>query len=355
HQSHSQANRESSASNLRLEGLQASYPNKRSWFKPPGVVRRLPFRKVQTNPFALVFCLDRAVDKRIKDPHQVRRCTASSTLGRFTISTATAASPDSRFRLTTSLALYLFANANCTRLARRPTLVCSTLNPHSATMPSQTSTAASTPGGATPAKRFELPALDFKFGSLTDGTDIPPPLPSPVQEKAAPTPPDTPDVDKGQEQKGEDEANGKPDTASPKSRLSGISVAGTKRRAEDAPTSPTLSNRPGSIRRLFSRSLLNQAQTNGNESAGNGRPKSRGGTSVSDSKKAKRASGWFGRLLSNDNGTSKSATPLSPPATDEKKPTGPPPPMIPELSEINTKLGIQNDSSFDGDLFKNIK
>src|SRR5690606_36797869 len=110
---------------------------------------------------------------------------------------------------------------------------------------------------ATSAKRFELPALDFKFGSLTDGTDIPPPVPSPVEEKPAPTPPDTPEVNKGQEQKGEAEGDGKPDAVSPKSNSSRISVAGTKRRADDVPASPTLSSRPGSIRRLFSRTLLN--------------------------------------------------------------------------------------------------
>jgi hypothetical protein len=34
---------------------------------------------------------------------------------------------------------------------------------------------------------------------------------------------------------------------------------------------------------------------------------------------------------------------------------GPPPPMIPELSELNSKLGLQNDSSLGEDLFNNIK
>src|SRR4029434_7134979 len=107
------------------------------------------------------------------------------------------------------------------------------------------------PAGTTPSKRFELPALDFKFASLTDGTDIPPPLPSPIQEEAAPTPPEAPET--AQQQK--DEANGKAAVASPASHLSNISTAGTKRRAEDSPASPTLSTRPGSIRRLFSRGL----------------------------------------------------------------------------------------------------
>ncbi|KAH6628517.1 hypothetical protein F5144DRAFT_311503 [Chaetomium tenue] len=203
------------------------------------------------------------------------------------------------------------------------------------------------------AKRFELPALDLKFGSLTDGTNIPPPLPSPIQEEAASTPPDTPNG--AQAKQGERaDANGKSNTVSPNSQPSSILTAGTKRRAEDGPASPTLSNRPGSIRRLFSRNLLNTAY-NTNESTQNGRPQSRSGASVADSRKAKRSSGWFGRLRNTEPAPSKPVTPLSPPATDEKKPTGPPPPMIPELKELNTKLGIQADNTFGGDFFKNIK
>jgi hypothetical protein len=220
-------------------------------------------------------------------------------------------------------------------------------------MPSRTNTTVA-PTGTTAPKRFELPALDFKFGSLTDGTDIPPPLPSPIQEEAAPTPPDTPKAEQ-EKQEGTGATNGAVKTASPNSQLSNVSTAGTKRRAEDGPASPTLSNRPGSIRRLFSRNLLNTAYANGDEPAQEGRPQSRGTSSVADSRKTKRSSGWFGRLRSNDNAPSKPATPLSPPATDDKKPRGPPPPKIPELSELNSKLGIQSDDTFGSDLFKNIK
>jgi hypothetical protein len=36
---------------------------------------------------------------------------------------------------------------------------------------------------------------------------------------------------------------------------------------------------------------------------------------------------------------------------EDKKPKGPPPPKIPELS----KLGVQADNGFGGDLFKDIK
>ncbi|KXX80892.1 hypothetical protein MMYC01_202083 [Madurella mycetomatis] len=221
-------------------------------------------------------------------------------------------------------------------------------------MPSRTNSTTAKPAEATTSKRFELPALEFKFGSLTDGTDIPPPVPSPIQEKAGPTPPETPKVDG----KHDEVTNGKPDSAlSPKSQVSSITTSGTKRRAEDNPASPTFSNRPGSIRRLFSRGLLNNAYTNGDGApAQDGRPESRSNSSVADSRRAKRSSGWFGRLRGSDGAPAKATTPLSPPATmDEKKPAGPPPPMIPEISELKSKIGVQDESGFGGDLFKDIK
>ncbi|KAL2122115.1 hypothetical protein VTJ04DRAFT_2570 [Mycothermus thermophilus] len=219
------------------------------------------------------------------------------------------------------------------------------------TKPSKTANAAPTETTTT-VKKFELPALNLEFGSLTDGTDIPPPLPSPVKEKAVPTPPETPD-DQQKEKQANGITNGTKADADATSPQSDTSAAGTKRPADDTPASPTLSSRPSSIRRLFSRTLLHPAYANG-EDAANGvsspteRPQSRGGVSVLGSRKSKRTS-WFGRLRGvND------AAPLSPPATDEK-PKGPPPPMIPELSELNQKLGIENDISFGNDLFKDIK
>ncbi|KAK3363485.1 hypothetical protein B0T25DRAFT_429760, partial [Lasiosphaeria hispida] len=206
-------------------------------------------------------------------------------------------------------------------------------------------------------KRFELPVLDFKFASLTDGTDIPPPLPSPIQEEAGLTPPDTPT----------NGVSAKPNhlavaiiprkmnlASSPRSNLSG-----TKRPAEDNPASPTLSSRPGSIRRLFSRNLLNNAYANGEESmigsteSGHGvRPASRSSSSVMDGRKAKRSSGWFSRLRSGGDNKRASLSLLSP--TEDKRDMGPPPPMIPELSEIKSKLDIKDDMGFGSDLFKNI-
>jgi len=221
------------------------------------------------------------------------------------------------------------------------------------------------PGSASKSKKFELPALEFKFGSLTEGTDIPPPLPSPVLE--VPTPPRTPATDANKENKGPNDANANGNGAegpskSQKDNINGtIVTAGTKRPADDTPLSPALSSRQGSIRRLFSRTLLNntyeegESQANGNGVANGVRPGSRSNASILDEKKAKRSSGWFRRLRSGgalDN-TSKRSSGLYQDAT---KPQGPPPPMIPELSALSTKLDLGDSSSLGGeDLFKNIK
>ncbi|KAK3394259.1 hypothetical protein B0H63DRAFT_41140 [Podospora didyma] len=222
-------------------------------------------------------------------------------------------------------------------------------------MPSRTNSTIIKPAGTVSTKRFELPALEFKFSSLTEGTDIPAPLPSPVAI-AVPTPPETP---KEEEHKNKG--------ASPSSITS---AGGTKRRAEENPSSPTLSSRPGSIRRLFSRNLLNNAYVNGEEGSGAGvdtaagaapaavRPPSRSGSTFSpDGKKTKRSSGWFSRLRSSDSSKPRTGTvTTSPTITEEKKaPTGPPPPMIPELSELKSKVDVQDEGGFGGDLFKDIK
>ncbi|KAK4453500.1 hypothetical protein QBC34DRAFT_208614 [Podospora aff. communis PSN243] len=217
-------------------------------------------------------------------------------------------------------------------------------------MPSRTNSTSVKPMGAVPVKRFELPALEFKFASLTDGTDIPPPLPSPIEEEPLPKTPN-PETKDDAKPAHLIAANGSADPSSPGSKLSKTSTGAVKRSAEDYPASPTLSARPGSIRRLFSRNLLSSAYANGEEGADGGRPPSRSANSVADSRKAKRSSGWFSRLSRSD--SKRSIAPAMSP-TEEKKDTGPPPPMIPELREIKEKLAVE-DVEFGSDLFKNIK
>ncbi len=131
-------------------------------------------------------------------------------------------------------------------------------------MPSRTNPETATAAPA--AKRFELPALEFKFASLTDGTDIPPPPPSPIREE--PERPKTPpkeatngDGANKKEVANGAKANGNHASTSPQSTAT--SKGGVKRPADDSPASPTLSSRQGSIRRLFSRNLLSSAYANG--------------------------------------------------------------------------------------------
>lgn len=216
-------------------------------------------------------------------------------------------------------------------------------------MPSRTANTTANSATAAPGKRFELPALEFNFSSLTEGTDIPPPPPSPIREEVL-TPPKTPA--KGDQKTSK--VNGSLTSTSPQSNLTTTTVGGTKRPAEDNPASPTFSTRQGSIRRLFSKGLLNTAYAEGEDGGGDStRPVSRTSASFVDSKKAKRSSGWFSRLRSSDSPGSKRASMVV--TTDEKKLAGPPPPMIPELSELKSPLDFKDDSGLGGDLFKDIK
>lgn len=222
-------------------------------------------------------------------------------------------------------------------------------------------------------KKFELPALDFKFASLTEGTDIPAPLPSPVLEEP-PAQPKAPLAEENAKNKknvnlpgeGDKAANGS--SREQEQKINGtIVAAGTKRRAEDSPLSPALSGRQGSIRKLFSRTFLNnsyvegEAPANGAGTANGGRPPSRSNTSILDEKKAKRSSGWFRRLRpgSASDSTLKRSSSIyqeAPTKQQSTKPAGPPPPMIPELNTLSPKLDLGSDGGLGGDdLFKNIK
>ncbi|KAF7559359.1 hypothetical protein G7046_g4807 [Stylonectria norvegica] len=220
--------------------------------------------------------------------------------------------------------------------------------------------------------RFELPALNLNFGSITDGTNIPPPPLSPVQK--VPTPPQTPPLVKPAEKTSMlDSVNGGNEGrfGTKPAPING-NLAGTKRSADDeAPLSPAASSRQGSIRRLFSRTMLNNSYAEGQLSSTNGtatpasvsapaaslsRPVSQSGTSFMDERKSKRSSGWFRRLRSGDQVQQQSPKRTSmiyeepQPTPTIKKPSGPPPPMIPELTDFT-----KDEGSLGNDLFKNIK
>ncbi|KAI1825875.1 hypothetical protein F4861DRAFT_155219 [Xylaria intraflava] len=222
-------------------------------------------------------------------------------------------------------------------------------------------------GGVASTKHFELPALDLKFGSLTEGTNIPPPLPSPKEElpvlpKAAPKKEekkveDYNDYKDYQQPKKKTEPKGAVNGTSPsKPDMTIITNADLKRTAEEVPLSPVSSTR-GSLRRFFGKSSVNHAYDEQGSAIGQNtsRPPSRSASTITDMKKAKRGSGWFRRLRFHDSATHDSTTEDKPAALqfeEVKSPklTGPPPPMIPELTALKTKI----DTNLGDDLFKGI-
>lgn len=214
-----------------------------------------------------------------------------------------------------------------------------------ATAPGATSVAVPAKPGS---KRFELPALEFKFGSLTEGTDIPPPPPSPVRE--VPTPPKTPTEEEAQKSALNGAVNGhaKGSDTSPASDITSTTIGGLKRPIEEGPASPAISSR-GSLRRLLSKTLLNNTYDEQGSIGGQGvsRPPSRTASVMDSDRKSKRGSGWFRRLRSGDASVSKrNSVPY-----ESKSVMGPPPPMIPELSAWESKV----DTTIGDDLFKEIK
>lgn len=192
--------------------------------------------------------------------------------------------------------------------------------------------------------RFELPALKLDFGNITDGTNIPPPLPSPK----APTAPQTGltlEV-KGSGPVGVDNADG-------------IST-GTYHPEECALTNPTASARPGTMRRMLSKRALNNTTAESQIPGGKGapvldiidRPQSRSGSSLMDDRKSKRSSGWFRRFRSGEQSPSRRSSFLfggSSTNLSIARHTELPPPMIPELREL------EKEGSLGYDIFRDVK
>ncbi len=85
--------------------------------------------------------------------------------------------------------------------------------------------------------------------------------------------------------------------------------------------------------------------------AGSLRPVSQSNRSLLDERKGKRSSGWFRRLRGSDVQSKRASVIFD----DVKKPAGPPPPMIPELSDLEAKASLKNEDEWGSDLFKDIK
>lgn len=197
--------------------------------------------------------------------------------------------------------------------------------------------------------RFELPQLTPVNYSLTDGTDIPPPPDSPIEEAppaAAPKPEAT--------------ETSAPATNGQSTNGNGVYDGRGRTNGHDQPPmSPASSKRPSSIRRFLSRKSLNSNYTNGtnhNRSREDVTMMDRPESSLSfvDGRpglRTKKSGSWFRRLAS---GGSTNRTSV---VYEEKKiQMGPPPPKLPELNQLKAKIPEDDEGSLGAeDMFKNIK
>ncbi|PTB50004.1 hypothetical protein M431DRAFT_523972 [Trichoderma harzianum CBS 226.95] len=177
--------------------------------------------------------------------------------------------------------------------------------------------------------RFVLPALNLNFGSITDGTDIPPPPESPIE-------PITPSKTS--------KASNESSEAKENAATAYENKAGVRSVAENAPPSPAASGRQESITQESGRSVANAY-----------RPVSQSGSSAVESEKTKRASGWFKRLRSGDTQSRRRSSllsleqhiPATPKLTSKSEK---PPPKIPQLKQLESDKG-----AFGSNLFDHIK
>ncbi|KAI9743814.1 MAG: hypothetical protein M1818_002548 [Claussenomyces sp. TS43310] len=206
--------------------------------------------------------------------------------------------------------------------------------------------------GATGTRKFELPVL-APLGSLTAGTDIPPPPDSPVEESPAVSSHAEPRITEVS-----DSTNGHESGAgTPKP---GETYDGRGRTNWHAsPASPTSQKRPNSIRRFFSHKSLNHSYSNQSRESlavGEARPESPGSFTIISGPptRSKRSSSWFGRFTGS--GLPESENKRASTVYEEKPSAkGPPPPRLPELNQLKAK--VEKDKGFSlgaEDMFKNI-
>jgi hypothetical protein len=206
------------------------------------------------------------------------------------------------------------------------------------------------PVNGKPNGRFQLPQLTPVSFSLTDGTNIPPPPDSPIEEKPPP-PPAKPEV------------TTPPPQTQTQTQANGADYDGRGRTygTDVPPLSPASTRRPSSIRKFLSRKSLNAHYTNGNASRDDlmsmGRPDSPASfmTNVTGGT-GKKSGGWFKRLGGSSGGNRASVLYETPARVEAKKPMGPPPPKLPELSKLRAKIPEDDEGSLGADeMFKNIK
>jgi len=205
--------------------------------------------------------------------------------------------------------------------------------------------------------RFQLSLAPVNY-SLTDGTDIPPPQASPIEEKppAAAAKPDHINTT----------ASAPTSTDATGGAATNGNGARTAIAANDVPTSPT---RPSSIRRFLSRKSLNTNYNNGTIHNGAAsqedltRPETSGSLATTNGGSRpgglakQKSGGWFRKLTGSSGGNRNSVLVVM----EEKQPPkeikkGPPPPKLPELNQLKAKIPEDDEGSLGGeDMFKNIQ
>lgn len=219
------------------------------------------------------------------------------------------------------------------------------------------------PPNGNPKGRFELPQLTPVNFSLTDGTNIPPPPDSPVEEKPPP-------VAQPEASTGAPASNDQSTTATNANEVyDGRGRTNATSVSTEQPTSPVSSKRPSSIRRFLSRKSLNTNYTNGtNSNISNedvtmvDRPESAMSfASQRPSVTTKKSGSWFKRFSTSGSPPGKGVSPKRTSIIYEEKQNaprsmGPPPPKLPELSKLKAKIPDNDDGSLGTeDMFKNIK
>lgn len=212
-------------------------------------------------------------------------------------------------------------------------------------------------------ERFNLPVLG-PLDSLTDGTNIPPPLDSPVSMRttflAEVTEPDH---------------NSPPAAQASLHDRDTAPVQGTRGRTQTPPPSPapTSAGRPSSIRRFLSRKSMNfnyndvaDATSPQESPEAPGSPGAYSTASERPTIKSKRSgSGWFRRLAGGGGADMRTLKEEKQRASTLYVPDGglsrtehveeKPAPKLPELSQLKAGLGNQENSLDGEDMFKNIR
>jgi hypothetical protein len=207
------------------------------------------------------------------------------------------------------------------------------------------------PANGKPNGRFELPSITPVNYSLTDGTNIPPPPDSPIEEAPPPAPKPEPAGLTLSPENAATNANGFYDGR------------GRTSAADKPPLSPASTKRPSSIRRFLSRKSLNANYTNGTnhngsqeELAGIERPESSLSFASGRPSLIKKTSGSWFRRLGGTGGGNRTSVVYENNMLEEKVPMGPPPPKLPELNQLKAKIADDDEGSLGGgDMFKNIK